>query len=75
MKAPTSSSAEDASDQAAFQVIPAEGVDRRACRMLLPDRRGEIGWVTDVSKARMASAMRRMPTSAMPSCAWASGRK
>ena len=51
---------------AAIQIVPAEGILRRACRMLLPDKPGVPGWMPlvvarDASTGAILGAAKGMP--------------
>ena len=40
----TTDSSPPQSSVPATRIVAAEGIDRRACRMLLPDKPGVVGW-------------------------------
>jgi GNAT superfamily N-acetyltransferase len=50
----------------AIRIVPAEGIDRRACRMLLPDKPGVVGWsqllvAKDAATGAILGAAKGMP--------------
>ena len=50
-----------------IRIVAADGIDRRACRMLLPDKPGEVGWsqmlvAKDAANGAILGAAKGMPT-------------
>ena len=50
----------------AIRIVAAEGIDRRACRMLLPDKPGVVGWsqllvAKDAATGAILGAAKGMP--------------
>ncbi len=61
-----SESADRTTSHAAIRVVAAEGIDRRACRMLLPDTPGAVGWsqlllAKDAVSHKILGAAKGMP--------------